>query len=354
MNTLMYYKHGEIPTPNTIPIPQKLQDGQLLVKVSYASLNPADYKTANGEHSMLMNFNFPRVVGFDFAGTVIDFTTSKYKVGDKVFGMIRGLPQYQTGTVSEYVIVDEDICALCPEKVSLDLCAATPLTAITVMKCFDKCKLVKGERVLIIGGSGGIGTMAIQIAKNVYGSGNITTTASTKEKTEMCYKLGANSVINYKIYDYKTVLSKRQNGFDVILDCVGDAKRVTKLLNPNGRLCSIVGPPTIDAVREWVDEQQMGEPDLKCCLYRIIKTSFGGFMMELTNGAKKLKNITNGNYYYVIGGGNGEIMKRVAEYLKDGKIKPVIAREFSLYDSGYGLDMLKRGGVMGKIVVKCN
>merc|ERR1719158_1375326 len=197
--------------------------GQLLVKVHAASLNPADWKSSEGGQAMLLSFQWPRVFGFDFSGEVVEkgahnestkLSKCPFGVGDKVFGMIRGLPQRERGTVAEDVVVESDICARCPENISHAECASVPLVGITAVKMLDACGLKRMQfpvnsedniipeksrpRVLITGGAGGVGTMAIQLAKTLYGAREIVTTASAGKKTELVLSLGATRVVDYR------------------------------------------------------------------------------------------------------------------------------------------------------------
>ena len=147
----------------------------------------------------MVKFRWPRCVGFDFCGIVdkVGSADSKFQIGDRVCGMIKELPQANSGTVAEYCLVDESICAKCPEGFDAAQCAALPLTSITVLLAFGKTGLKErepsseeaagsdGPRFLILGGAGGVGVAAIQIAKNVYGASFIATTASAGAKTEL-------------------------------------------------------------------------------------------------------------------------------------------------------------------------
>ena len=123
------------------PSIEDLKKGEILVKVKSASLNPADYKAIAGGNS-LVKLEMPITVGFDFSGIVIK-GGNRFQTGDRVFGMINGLPQKYRGTVAEYVIVREDVCVKCPEGKSHEECASIPLVAITVIKAFEKCGLKK-------------------------------------------------------------------------------------------------------------------------------------------------------------------------------------------------------------------
>jgi NADPH:quinone reductase-like Zn-dependent oxidoreductase len=176
--------------------------GKLLVRVHSASLNPADWKSAGGEQAALLGFDWPRVFGFDFSGVVVAAgdKVPSLGVGARVFGMIRGLPQRDTGTLAELMLVDADVCARCPDGASHAQCAAVPLVAITAVKAFEACGLsargpstadAPGPRVLVTGGAGGVGSVAIQLAGKMFGACHVATTASAGAKTALCEGLGA-------------------------------------------------------------------------------------------------------------------------------------------------------------------
>jgi NADPH:quinone reductase-like Zn-dependent oxidoreductase len=113
------------------------QAGEVMIKTHSTSLNPADWKSAEGEQAALLSFDWPRVFGFDFAGTVhsIGSDLSIFKVGDPVFGMIQGLPERDRGTLQEYFVVNEKVCASKPENVTMSQAAALPLVCITAVRC---------------------------------------------------------------------------------------------------------------------------------------------------------------------------------------------------------------------------
>ena len=154
-----YGRHGkasnvmsvrEIPKPPT-PSPSS---GKLLVKVSASSLNPADYKSAEGEQCLLIGFDWPRVYGFDLSGTVVTSGDDRFAKGDEVFGMIAGLPQFNKGTCAEFVLVDAEVCARKPSNVSHVEAAAVPLVSITAVKMLRACHTKPNARVLVLGGAG--------------------------------------------------------------------------------------------------------------------------------------------------------------------------------------------------------
>merc|ERR1719316_1758743 len=128
--------------------------------------------------------------------------------------MIRGLPQADRGTLAEYVLVESDICARRPPSVPHTGCASTPLVAITAVKMLRACGCKEqpapgesGPRVFITGGAGGVGSIAIQLALKMFGASFVATTASPGAKTDLCTRLGANRVVNYRNEDFAQVLA---------------------------------------------------------------------------------------------------------------------------------------------------
>jgi len=179
MKACNYGRHGapsSVVTVSDIPSPPEPSAGEVLVKVSASSLNPADWKSAKGEQALLLSFKWPRIYGFDFSGVVVKVEDSEIdvddgiKVGVDVFGMIAGLPQRDRGTLAEYILVPRAVCAVKPQNIAHIDAAAVPLVSITAFKMFEACRIKKGADVLITGGAGGMGTAAIQIAKCKFGA----------------------------------------------------------------------------------------------------------------------------------------------------------------------------------------
>jgi NADPH:quinone reductase-like Zn-dependent oxidoreductase len=370
-----YHSHGAINKETTfvgnVSKPNDPGENQLLVKVFAASLNPADYKSANGGQQGLLAFNWPRIFGFDFSGTIEKCGVStedsneqiEFNEGDRVFGMIRGLPQLHTGTLAEYILVDRDICAHCPNDLTHQECAAVPLVSITVVKAFEACGLKPKEelidgytpRVFITGGPGGVGSMAIQIAREIYGASFIATTAS-ESKINFCTNLGAHQVINYKINDFsKDLVSDDDNLlFDAILDCTGEASKCVNLLRKGGGLCSILSGPTGKALKIWLNESKLSSGVVTTGIGPFLKSGIGGSLVSFFSGGCTLESSCQkrgGHFSHVIGVGNGEIMRKISKLMKDKCIKAIIDKEFSLKDSVDALQYLKAGKATGKIII---
>ena len=145
-------------------------DGELVVKVHSTSINPADWKTAEGEQAALLSFAWPRVIGFDFSGTVhqVGSDTSTFNIGDPVFGMIQGLPEKDRGTLQEYMVVNEKVCVAKPDNVTHAQAAAIPLVGITAVKMCQAAGLVQ---------------LALTNATNTTNTTNATNTTNTTNTT---------------------------------------------------------------------------------------------------------------------------------------------------------------------------
>jgi NADPH2:quinone reductase len=224
------------------PIPS---GSDLLVKIAAISVNPVDYKIRQSaaKDSILET---PKIIGWDAVGTVeaVGSTTSKFKVGDQVYyaGDLT-----RSGSNAEYQLIDERIVGRKPKNLSVSEAAAIPLTALTAYESlFDRIKVNpetdKGKTVLILAGAGGVGSMAIQLAKKI---GNLTViaTASRPESIAWCESLGADFVVNH--YNLKEELEKIGHAqVNYILDCVdlgGYWDTIGEIIKPQGHIVSITG-----------------------------------------------------------------------------------------------------------------
>ncbi|MCX2477315.1 zinc-binding alcohol dehydrogenase family protein [Pedobacter sp. MC2016-05] len=218
----------------------------ILVKIEAVSVNPVDYKIRQGSLKDKVE-ETPKVIGWDAAGTVeeVGENTSLFKKGDKVFyaGDIT-----KTGSNQEYQLVDERIVGFAPKSIDATAAAAMPLTSLTAYELFfDRMRLSadrdKGKSILIIGGAGGVGSVAIQIAKNILGL-SVIATASRENSVSWCKKQGADFVINHK----NLVEEMKAIGFDQV-DFIADFVDVNQywdafvqLIKPQGQIGSISDP----------------------------------------------------------------------------------------------------------------
>ncbi len=348
--------------------------GQLLVKVNAAALNPVDWKSASGAQAPLLAFQWPRTLGFDFSGVVAEVGSNNAEVGvgDAVFGMIRGLPQRDRGTLAEYVLVDAEVCVRCPPACTHAECAAVPLVAITAVKMFEACGLTsatsdassaRGPRVLITGGAGGVGTIAIQLAKAMFGAAEVVTTASAGAKITLCRSLGADEVLDYKAYPpwYGLLGAAIKLGarppFDAVLVTTsGEAKACAKagLVAPGGAMCSITPPPTLASIKTLLVEARLDPKTITIGVKPFLASGLGGALFDRATGATTIRRILakrGATYHHITGMGNGRIMREVASLMADRRVRAVIDSTYALEEAKAALSHLKDGHVAGKVVV---
>jgi 2-desacetyl-2-hydroxyethyl bacteriochlorophyllide A dehydrogenase len=187
---------------------------RVLIKVYASSINPADWKIRQGMLQIITGYKFPIILGFDVAGEVVEVgaNATNFKVGDAVYAYLDPLPG---GAYAEYVAVGERFVSLKPSNLSYEQAAVVPLAATTALQALrDTGEIKKGQKVLINGAAGGVGTFAVQIAK-VYET-EVTAVCSTKN-VELVESLGADRVIDYKQQDF----TKDTEKYDIIFDVVG-------------------------------------------------------------------------------------------------------------------------------------
>ena len=208
---------------------------QVLVKVAATSINPIDWKLREGYLKQMFPWSFPIILGWDVAGEIVEVgqKVKDYHVGDRIFARPETT---RFGTYADYTIVDSNLLAPVPESIAFTDAAAVPLAGLTALQAlFDHGSLKAGEKVLIHAGAGGVGTYAIQLAKNA--GAYVITTASPRNH-ELVKKLGADEVIDYHTTDFEEVLTD----IDLVFDTMGGEiqKKSFSVLKEHGRLISVL------------------------------------------------------------------------------------------------------------------
>jgi len=296
--------------------------GQILVKVEAASINPIDWKTMKGKG---FTKTVPKIPGEDCAGRVLLLgpESTRFKVGDPV--MVK-IPKVGGGAMAEFCAVEETGCVLKPENLSYVEAASLPLACLTALQALKKGKIEAGKKVLILGGSGGVGCYAIQIAK-AYGC-QVTTTCGTNS-IDWVRSLGADIVVDYKKEEWREVLKGQD--FDIIFDTVGGnwdgAERVCK---PGGRFITIVG-----------DEPHQENWNMMQLAWTAAKAT-----------VRKIKSVVGGpHYFFILTQDKLEDLKTVANMASKGQLK---ARVDSVYPLSRVVEAFKKseeGHSKGKVVV---
>ncbi|WP_316817601.1 zinc-binding alcohol dehydrogenase family protein [Pedobacter nyackensis] len=303
----------------------------LLVKIKAVSVNPVDFKIRQNS-AVDKILETPKIIGWDAVGIVeaVGEKVSLFKVGDEVFyaGDIT-----RQGSNAEYQIIDERIVGKKPSRLSDAQTAAMPLTALTAWEIlFDRMHISdkdKGKSILIIGGAGGVGSVAIQVAKKLAGL-QVITTASRPESVEWCKKQGADFVVNHR----NLLEEVRNAGFqqvDFIVDFV-DVNQYwnafVELIKPQGRIGSISDPA------EPVNLRQL-------------KGKSVSFHWELmfTRAMFQTEDMI----------GQHHILNKIAELLDDGTLKTTLnetLKGFTAEHFKQAHQMLESGSAIGKIVIE--
>lgn len=306
-------------TDQAKPIPQA---GELLIKVKAAAVNRTDI--INREQSLAYMEN--PILGIEVAGTVEEVGLGvEVKVGTRVMGLVNG------GGYAEYAIMPADRAMEIPEKLSFEEASAIPEVFLTAYQTlFWIGQLQAGETVLIHAGGSGVGTAAIQLAKQL-GKAHVITTAGSKEKLDFCESLGADICINYKEQDFEEEVLKATNnqGVDLILDFIGASywNQNLKSIKVDGRwvLIGILGGATIKNVRL-----------MDVMLKRIQLT---GTLLTPRSDAYKAKLTT-------------ELFEQTNNLFNNQTIRPVVDHVFSLDQIKQAHEHMEANKNIGKIILK--
>src|SRR5881394_3180786 len=302
------------------PVPS---DDQILVRVRAASVNPYDWHFVEGTpyvmRAMGVGLRKPKDIqlGVDFAGTVeaVGKNVTQFKPGDEVFGG-RG------GAFAEYVCPRATrAVAPKPANVTFEQAASVNIAGITALQSLrDKGKVQPGQKVLINGASGGVGTFAVQIAKS-FGA-DVTGVCSTRN-IDLVRSLGADHVIDYTKEDF----AKGAERYDVILDNVPNhsLSECRRLLNPSGKYVMIGGGGPNDS--RWVGP-----------FGRVIQTMV-------------LSPFTSQKMGMMMADANGKDLTILADMMQSGKLKPVIDRTYKLNEVPAAIAYLEEGHARGKVVI---
>jgi NADPH:quinone reductase-like Zn-dependent oxidoreductase len=332
MKSLMMTKYGDASSSlkeQEVPIPT-FGKNQILIKTHSASFNPIDYKILRGDFKAMGKIQFPKGIGRDVSGVIekIGKNVKNFKAGDKVYSRI---DESFVGTMAEYVISNDKDVAFIPSNLSFDESASIPLAGLTSYQALvDVAKLSSGENILIHAGSGGVGTIAIQLAKHL--GANVTTTTSAKN-VKWVKDLGADKVIDYTKHSYLDEGTK----FDVVFDTLGGEHTLNsfKVLKDGGRVVSVTG--ALDSITA----KQFG-------LNKFVRLILSFQARKVTKAAAKM----NAMYRFVFMSSSGAQLKILAALYESGAIKPVIDKTYGFGDSIQALEYLSNGRAKGKVIVK--
>jgi NADPH:quinone reductase-like Zn-dependent oxidoreductase len=285
----------EVPTPGR---------GELLIKVAAAGVNPVDYKIRSGRYPAVKQDKLPLVLGREVAGIVVECgqSASQFSEGDAVFAM----PEIGRGGYAEYAVVKVTEAAAKPASLDVIQAGAVPLAALTAWQgLFKFGNLKQGQRLLVHGGSGGVGHFAIQFAKS--NGAHVTTTVSTPH-VEFVRGLGADQVIDYQTQRFEDLIHE----VDLVFDLVGGEiqNRSWQVLKRGGALISTVNEPS---------KEKAAARGVRALRYTVSES--------------------------------GEDLATIGELIDGGRVKPVVTRTFQLNDAAAAQVFLEHDHPVGKVVL---
>jgi NADPH:quinone reductase-like Zn-dependent oxidoreductase len=301
----------------------------VLVQVRAAGLNQLDEKIRVGEFKQILPYKLQLILGNDVAGTVL-------QVGAKVRGFKPGDEVYarpdkdRIGTFAERIAVAEEDLALKPASASMEEAGSLPLVALTAWQALvERGNVRPGQKVLIHAGAGGVGSIAIQLAKHL--GATVATTASSSN-AGFVRDLGADIVIDYRTQDFEQLLS----GYDLVLDSLGgeNLQKSLRVLKPGGKAIGISGPPDPAFAR------QAG-------LNPVLRLAITALSSKIRRQARKLRV----SYEFLFMRASGDQLRQISALVDDGVLRPVVGRVFTFDQTPEALQSLASGGIRGKAVV---
>jgi NADPH:quinone reductase-like Zn-dependent oxidoreductase len=292
---VLQYEDAPVPTPG---------NGELLVKIHAAGVNPADVQFRRGDYQAFVPLPLPFIPGWDVAGSVVS-GAGNFRTGDLVFAMA---DMSRNGAYAEYIAVRTSDVARAPARLPLEHAAGVPLAALTAWKAlFDIADLRNGQSVLVHAGAGGVGQFAIQLAKRA--GARVIATASTPNH-ELLRRLGAEVLIDYRTADFAAGLKD----IDVVLDTVGGQTRAKSwpVVRQGGILVAIAMPP----------------PDAAAAERHGVRTA----MLAVTP--------------------DGQRLAEIARLIDAGELQVTIDREFPLDQAAQAHRFIEQGHTRGKIILR--
>lgn len=319
--SLEQIQFGEQPKPT-------IQSDEVLVKVHAVSINPLDLRMIEGEFKAVLPVKFPFILGNDLSGVIVEVGSKvhNFKVGDEVFAKTDA-----HGSFAEYTSLKSTSVALKPNNISMTQAAALPLVALTAWQALiEVTQLKRGQKILIHAGSGGVGSIAIQLAKHL--GADVATTTSAKN-AEWVKDLGADIVLDYKKSNFAEVLSD----YDVVFDTQGGdtLEQSLQVLKPGGIVVSIAGPP---------DKNMAQAINANWLMSKIIP------LLSLPIRAKAKKRDVH--YHFLFMQPNDEQLSHIAELVEAEKISPVLDQVYDFADFAQAIQHVAGGHSKGKVVVK--
>jgi len=331
MQAYVLTRYGDASAMELRDVPEpRAGEGEVLIRVRAAGLNPVDYGIRQGKLRMVTPLKLPQVAGSELAGMVeaVGPGVTRFTPGDRVFARV---DKKKLGAYAAYAVVHETLVAKMPESLDFAEAAGLPLAGLTALQALrDELGLTVGEKVFISGGAGGVGTLAIQLA--VWMGAEVATTASPRGE-ELVRSLGATTVIDYQKQKFKDVLSD----YDAAFDLTGgqDLPDIFTILKPGAKTVSVAGVP------EPATAADMGKGTLMAAVLWTMS-------VQIRRQARR----AGVGYRYLFMHPSGEDLSLLAGLVDKGELKPVTDRVFPFEQIADAFAYLEQGRAKGKIVVQ--
>jgi NADPH:quinone reductase-like Zn-dependent oxidoreductase len=332
MKAFVVERYGDADTVRASEVPDpQVRDDDVLVRIHAAGVNPVDLKIRDGDLKAILPYRAPFVLGNDLAGTVVAVgaRVTRFNVGDEVYAHP---DQNRIGTFAELIAVHQDDVATKPATLTMAEAASIPLVGLTAWQALvDRANLRPGQKILIHAGAGGVGTIAIQLAKHL--GAHVATTASAT-KTDLARNLGADVVIDYTKQAFETIL----HDYDVVLDTIGGdtLDRSLQVLKPGGKLISVAGPPDPALAKDFGANA-------------VIRLAIAALSFPIRRRARRHQ-VT---YSYLFMKASGDQLRELTALIDAGIIRPVVDSVFDFDQTREALAHLEQGRTKaGKVVIR--
>ncbi|MEP1151228.1 MAG: NADP-dependent oxidoreductase [Balneola sp.] len=312
MKASYYNEFGELDNVTTGTLDKPVPgEGEVLIRIKAAGVNPVDAFATQGMLKDAIPSEFPAIPGWDVAGVVEErgHSARRFKEGDEVYAYARR-PVIKHGTFAEYIALPESYLAKRPQKITMEESGGIPLVGLTAYQAiFDAGQMKEGQTLLILGASGGVGTMAIQLAK---AKGIKVIGVASKANHDYMKELGADATIDYNDNHVgEAVAGIEPNGIDMIFHCSRGG--------------------TLDQVMET----------------GILKKD--GHLISITNRNPEINDDVNFQYVFVEP--NATQLQHIQELTDDGKVKVHVSKTYSLEETGQALKDVQTLHTRGKLVI---
>ena len=304
----------------------KLKQGEVLIRIAASSVNTVDTMIRKMGKDLPLSPANPAILGMDLAGTVeaVADDVLEFSVGDEVYGCVGGLADLP-GTLADYIAADSKLIARKPRNISMVEAAAIPLVGITAYEGLIRAGIKSGQKVLVHGGSGGVGHIALQLAKH-FGT-EVYSTGGGEKQLNLIKELGA-TAINYKTEKVEDYVQKHTDGtgFDVVYDSVGAGNLINSFHAAalNGQIATTVS---------------LCELDLTLAHFKGLSLHVVFMLIPMLHNHKREE--------------HGKILKSIAQIIEADALKPVLDEErFNLEEVGKAHVRLESGKAMGKVVIE--